>query len=145
MIGLTFSKPILHAVAYYSCHITQYDIENACHAKTVIEKDLSRHHTYQDLARMLGTSVSKLQKSFKIVTGSNLYEYLTIIRVDQAIWLLTTTELKIDVIAYKVGWDRSNLNKQFKKIKGKSPRDWRNEQGNKNVSFKAGVILKHKK
>jgi AraC-like DNA-binding protein len=117
--------------------ITQYDIEKAYHAKAMIEKDRSRHHTYQELAQMLGTSVSKLQRSFKIITGRNLYEYLTIIRVDEAIRLLETTELTIDAIAYKVGWDRSNLNKQFKKIKGKPPSDWRDEQENNDApSFK---------
>lgn len=115
--------------------IRKEDLEKACQAKAMIEKDRSRHRTYQDLAQILGTSVSKLQMSFKIITSKNLYEYLTIVRVDEAIRLLETTELTIDAIAYKVGWDRSNLNKQFKKVKGKPPSDWREEQENNSFSF----------
>ena len=109
-------------------HNREEDLERARHAKAFIEKDYSRHLTYQVLAHLVGTNITKLQSSFRELTGKNLYEYLTIIRIDGAVLLLETTELNIDAIAYKVGLDRTNLNKQFKKLKGKSPSDWRNEQ-----------------
>lgn len=110
--------------------ITPYDLEQARHAKAMIEKDLSRHYTYHDLAKTLGMNVSKLQRSFKLVTGRNLYEYLTHIRIKKAMELLETTELTIDMIAYKVGLVRCNLIIHFKKVTGKCPGKWRNEQDN---------------
>lgn len=118
--------------------ITATDLERARHAKAVIEKDHCRHHTYHDLAHLVGTNVTKLQASFRKLTGKNIYQYLTMIRVEKAMQLLETTELTIDAIACKVGLDRTNLNKQFKKLKGKSPSEWRHEQQEENkdsVSF----------
>lgn len=112
--------------------ITATDFERARHAKALIEKDYSRHLTYQTLAHLVGTNVTKLQASFRELTGKNPYEYLTMIRVEAAVRLLESTELTIDAIAYKVGLDRTNLNKQFKKLKGKSPSDWRHEQERNN-------------
>jgi YesN/AraC family two-component response regulator len=112
--------------------IKKEDLERASHAKAFIEKDYSRHLTYQTLAHLVGTNITKLQSSFRKLTGKNLYEYLTMIRIEGAVVLLETTELTIDAIAYKVGLDRTNLNKQFKKIKGKSPSDWRDDHENNN-------------
>jgi AraC-like DNA-binding protein len=108
--------------------IRQADLERARHAKEFIEQDYSRHLTYQMLAHLVGTNVTKLQSSFRELTGKNLYEYLTIIRIAEAVRLLETTSLTIDAIAYKVGLDRTNLNKQFKKTKGVSPSEWRDAQ-----------------
>jgi AraC-like DNA-binding protein len=108
--------------------ITKEDLERARHAKELIEKDFSRHLTYHTLAHLVGTNVTKLQRSFRELTGKNLYEYLTIIRIAEAVRLLETTTLTVDAIAYKVGLDRTNLNKQFKKTKGVSPSEWRDAQ-----------------
>jgi len=112
--------------------IRKEDLERARHARSLIEKDYSRHLTYQTLAHLVGTNPTKLQLSFRELTGKNLYEYLTVMRIETVVRLLEETELTIDAIAYKVGLDRTNLNKQFKKIKGKSPSDWRKEQENNN-------------
>ena len=108
--------------------IRHEDLERARLVKALIDKNRCRHHTYQELAQQVGTNVTKLQASFKTITGKNLYEYLTAIRIEEAMYLLETTELTIDAIAYKVGLDRTNLNKQFKKIVGISPSNWRSGQ-----------------
>jgi len=104
------------------------DLEKARHAKQLIEKDYSRHLTYQTLAHLVGTNSTKLQESFRKLTGKNMYEYLTMIRIEETVRLLQTTELTIDAIAYKVGLDRTNLNKQFKKVKGISPSEYRKKK-----------------
>jgi transcriptional regulator GlxA family with amidase domain len=108
--------------------IHKTDIEKAEQAKLIIEKEYYKQHTYQDLAQLVCTNVSKLQVTFKMVTNLNLYEYYSMIRVEKAMELLENTELTIDAIAARVGIDRTNLNKQFKKIKGISPGKWRLEQ-----------------
>ncbi|WP_207510457.1 helix-turn-helix domain-containing protein [Longitalea luteola] len=114
--------------------ISKDDLQRAQIAKSLIEKDLSKHHTYQDLAHAVSMSVSKLQCSFKRITGKNLYEYLTIRRIDEAVYMLENTEYNIDYIAFKVGLNRTNLNKQFKKALNKSPRQCRLEQEQKDTT-----------
>lgn len=48
------------------------------------------------------------------------------IRHEKAIYLLQNTQLRIDVIANKLGYrETSNFRRAFKKTTGKSPRDWR--------------------
>jgi len=112
--------------------IRKADLEKAQEAKAIIEKEYRKHYTYHELAQLVGTNATKLQAAFKKLTGKNMYEYLSMIRIEKAMYLLENTELTIDAIACKVGLDRSNLNKQFKKSTNKSPSEWREEQA-KNV------------
>jgi two-component system response regulator YesN len=110
-------------------HIRQEDIEKAGVIKCLLEKEYYRHYTYDELARMVGTNTVKLMEAFKVITQKNVYQYLTLIRVEKASHLLETTELAIEVIASRVGWDKSNLRKQFKKMTGQTPNAWRKQPG----------------
>ena len=107
--------------------ITTTDLEKAKEVKFIIEKDYRNHYTYHDLAQLTGTNATTLQAAFKLITGKNPYEYLSTVRIEKAKHLLENTELTIGVIAYQVGLDRSNLNKQFKKLTNTSPRKWRGQ------------------
>jgi AraC-like DNA-binding protein len=111
--------------------IRKTDIEKASQAKALIDKNYYRQFTYQDLAREVCTNVSNLQVTFKMVTNMNLYEYHSQKRIDNAMYLLEHTELTVEAIARRVGIDRTNLNKQFKKINGVSPSTWREQQERK--------------
>lgn len=114
--------------------ITKADLEKAQEVKAIIEKNYRDHYTYHELAQMVNTNPTNLQAAFKIATGNNLYEYLSLVRIEKAKHLLENTELKIGIIAHKVGLDRSNLNKQFRKLTKSSPKKWREEQA-KNVTL----------
>lgn len=109
----------------YSNRIGDEDLGKAILAKTIIDKNICRHYTYQDLARMVATNQQKLLISFKEVTNKNPYQYLTSARIEKAMALLETTTLTVEVIANKVGLDKTNLNKQFKKAQGITPNIWR--------------------
>ena len=114
--------------------ITKSDLEKAKKAKEIIEKEYHIHYTYQTLAELVGTNPVKLQKAFKKVAGHDLYEYLIIVRVEKAKDLLENTELKVETIASKLGWDKTNLNKQFKNITGITPGAWRaNHENHENI------------
>ncbi|MEP7371739.1 MAG: AraC family transcriptional regulator [Chitinophagaceae bacterium] len=108
-----------------SYRIVDEGLDKAIEAKIIIDRDISRHYTYQDLARMVATNQQKLLISFKEVTRKNLYQYLTYVRIEKAMYLLETTTLTVERIASKVGLDKTNLNKQFKKIHGTTPNAWR--------------------
>jgi len=112
-------------------YIRKTDFEKAQQAKAIIEKEYFRHFTYKDLACLVGTNATKLQVTFKIITQKNLYEYHSLVRIEKAMYLLENTDLKVETIATKVGLDRTNLNKQFKKVQGVSPSTWREEQERK--------------
>jgi len=112
-------------------HILKTDFEKALRAKAIIEKEYFRQFSYKDLACLVGTNATKLQVTFKIITKKSLYEYHSFIRIEKAMYLLENTDLKVETIASQVGLDRTNLNKQFKKVHGISPSMWRQEQEKK--------------
>ena len=63
---------------------------------------------------------------FKEVTGFNFIEYLNNIRIKEAKKLLITTNLSIDEIAFKVGYNsNTHFGRVFKKMNGISPLSFR--------------------
>jgi len=115
--------------------IRKIDIEQARGIKGIIEMRYYEQYTCKDLACIAGINVTKLQACFKSITNMSLYEYRTRVRIEKAMYLLENTDLKIDVIARKVGLDRSNLNIQFNKIYSMSPGKWREQQEKRNLAL----------
>ena len=105
--------------------ISKSDLEKARQVKAIIEKEYCSHYTYQQLAERVGTNPVKLQKAFKTVAGNDMYEHLIIVRLTKAKELLENTDLTIETIACKLGWDKTNFNKQFKNSTGTTPGAWR--------------------
>jgi YesN/AraC family two-component response regulator len=88
------------------------------------------------LASRVNTNESKLRKGFKLVNNKTIYEYLTQIRIEKAKEMLETTDAPVKAIAIKLGYDVSNLVKQFKKITGMAPVEWRKQYlTSKNFTF----------
>jgi AraC-like DNA-binding protein len=105
--------------------IKKDDLEKVIAAKTILEKEYYNHYTQDELAYKVGTNECKLKMYFREVTGKGLYEYLTDIRMEKVKELLEITDIPLKAIAHKVGLDRSNLNKNFKKATGITPKEWR--------------------
>lgn len=108
-----------------SIHLSADDHAKCQHAKSILEKEFSRHHTISFLARMVGTNEDKLKKGFKLIYGVTIHAFVTSVRIEKAKELLECTELRIETIAYKLGLDHSNLIKQFKRCTGFTPKEWR--------------------
>jgi AraC-like DNA-binding protein len=106
------------------------DFEKALQVKSIIETEFDKHYTAAKLAHMAGTNELKLRAAFKIITGEPLYHYWTIIRMEHVKNLLETTDLSMKIIAIRVGIDKRNLNRQFKKLTGTTPKQWRNDHYN---------------
>lgn len=106
-------------------YLSNEDVKRIEHVKAILDRDFYRHHSCIDLAEVVGTNVNKLKLTFKAVTTLNIYEYLTTVRISKAKDLLENTALSIDLIARRVGLDKSNLNRQFRKLMGVTPIVWK--------------------
>jgi AraC-like DNA-binding protein/mannose-6-phosphate isomerase-like protein (cupin superfamily) len=82
--------------------------------------------TINELAAKCAISSSHFMNSFKKAAGCSAIEFLTHLRIKAASTALTETTDDISTISYNCGFDNlSNFNKQFKKITGCSPREYR--------------------
>jgi AraC-like DNA-binding protein len=91
---------------------------------------LNRHFEeeieFAKLAKTLNISQATLCRFFKRATGRTMTQYVNEIRVGAASQLLTGTDQSILEIGFNVGFGNySNFNRQFKRIKGYSPRELR--------------------
>jgi AraC-like DNA-binding protein len=78
------------------------------------------------IARSMQLSDGGFSRFFKTRTGKTLPEYLNELRVGRACRLLTEQEKSITEIALSCGYGNlSNFNRQFKRLKGLTPRDYR--------------------
>lgn len=109
-------------------------------AKIAVEDDSRRvlkvknfiNNNYQDeirlpqLAGIAGMSPSAFSRFFKLHTGRNLTEYIIDIRLGAASRMLVDTSQSISEISFKCGFNNlSNFNRIFKKKKGCSPTEFR--------------------
>lgn len=82
--------------------------------------------TIKELAAKCAISSSHFMNSFKKAVGCSAIEFLTHLRIKAACTALTETTDDISTISYSCGFDNlSNFNKQFKRIAGSSPREYR--------------------
>ena len=106
-------------------NLSNDDLHKIAQVKAILENEYRSSNTHSQLAKRVNTNESKLRKSFKLVTKKTIYEHLTGVRIEKAKEMLETTDEPVKAIAIKVGYDVSNLVKQFKKITGTSPLEWR--------------------
>src|SRR5262245_23417095 len=101
------------------------DLFKIAQVRSILENEYKAPNTHCHLARRVNTNESKLRKGFKYVNNKTINEYLIWVRIEKAKEMLQTTDEPVKAIAMKVGYDVSNLVKQFKKITGLSPLQWR--------------------
>lgn len=104
------------------------DLEKILIAKAVIEKEFHKRQTLADLARHVGSNEFKMKIGFRYITQKTFHEYLTFVRMEKAKEYLETTEIPIKVIATKIGLERTNFAKCFKKLTGTTPTEWRSNK-----------------
>src|SRR5437867_1241558 len=92
------------------------------HIKTKLSQDLGRHWTVSDMAGMVGLSVSRLHKLFRIEIGHSPIAFLHELRLEKARKLLEVTFLQIKQVGYKTGLTNdSHLTRDFKRKFGITP------------------------
>ncbi len=116
--------------------LSNLDLHKIAQAKAILEKEYKSATTQAELARRVNTNESKLRKGFKLINKITINEYLIGVRIEKAKEMLETTDEPVKVVAFKVGYDVSNLVKQFKKNTGMAPMEWRKKiLGNKLFAF----------
>lgn len=92
----------------------------------LIEEDLRRELSLEDLAKSVNLSASRLRHLFSTETGTSPGQYLKSIRIRKAKEMLETTFLSVKQIMSLVGFvDRKHFACDFKKAYGASPTEYR--------------------
>lgn len=97
-------------------------------AKELLVHDFSKKYRIKELARKVGLNECTLQKCFKHLYGTTIFDYGQAARLDHAWLLLITTKESIQSIALKCGYpDHSNLTNAFKTNFKCNPKDVRRD------------------
>ena len=115
--------------------LTDVDIEQLNEARNLIDKDVSRHYTISEIARMVGLSESKLTRGFKLLHKTGLFRYLENARLEKGKYLVEKTDKTLYAISKSLGYKfRNSFSVAFKKRFGQDPRSWRKNFQNNNQS-----------
>ena len=91
-------------------------------ALAIVRKDLSVNHTVGDLAQTLNISRCTLEMKSNLVLGTTLKSEINRIRLNEAVRLISNTDLPVWAIAEKCGFCcASHLNTRFKAMFGYTP------------------------
>lgn len=105
--------------------------ENPLQAETnFIEQNIGHKISLNEICAVSGKSVSTLSREFKRLTGRSPGDYIISVRTKVAKTLLTETSLSLSAIAAKTGFcDTAHFANTFRHATGKSPKQWRSQQG----------------
>lgn len=95
-------------------------------ALELMHADVAKAWTLETLAKQVGLSRAGFALKFKRTMGDTPLHYLTTLRIQQAMELLSNSEDNIERVALQVGYqDAFSFSKAFKKLTGLPPRDFR--------------------
>ena len=95
-------------------------------AMSFIEAHLANPITLEEVAAVSGYSRTYFSRLFKEIVGITFKDYLERERIELASDLLENEKMNITEISYAVGFNSfSSFWRAFKKLKGTSPREWR--------------------
>lgn len=125
---------LLELIVYLSRAYTESDTTEA-HALLrvgnvigALEHDYAKEWRVEDLLSIAHMSRSTLMRVFRRATGQTPIEYLVRLRIQKAMELLRNSDRTITQIAMDVGFNDSNyFSRQFRRLTGKSPRQFRLE------------------
>ncbi|MBC3789409.1 AraC family transcriptional regulator [Spirosoma utsteinense] len=86
----------------------------------------TREITLEDIAAIAHLSVTSFCRYFKMMTRKTYFQFLIEVRISFACRSLTDNQLPIEVICYESGFNNlSNFYRQFKKVQGVSPLEYK--------------------
>ncbi|WNS42924.1 response regulator [Paenibacillus sp. MMS20-IR301] len=94
-----------------------------------LNQNYAQDMTLQHIAERFFISRENVSRKFKQITGENLSDYLTNLRVEKAKMLLQNTNLRLSQISELVGYeDEKYFSRVFKKSTGVTPREYRKHE-----------------
>lgn len=106
--------------------LTFSDIQAIKNAHDILQKNYDNPPTIKALSRMVFLNEQKLKAGFSKLYHTSIGEYINKLRMSVAANLLSTTDLSIEEIAHKIGYNYSaNFSKMFRKTYGKTPLKFR--------------------
>ena len=106
---------------------------------SLMETQLQRELSLEEMAESVNLSASRLRHLFKTETGRAPAHYLKEIRLRRAQELITTTYLSMKQVMSSVGvHDTGHFAKDFKRIYGVTPAEYRNRYRDADLSGKKG-------
>lgn len=116
----------IHIGTNRTIKLTSSDIQAIQKAHDILEKSYTNPPTVRALSKMVFLNEQKLKAGFSKHYHMSIGEYTNRLRMNVAANLLSTTDLSVEDIAYKVGYNYSaNFSKMFKKTYGKTPLKFR--------------------
>ena len=86
--------------------------------------------TLSRLARRCGVPARHISRAINRLQSCNVSQYVNGLRIQEACRLLAQTEMPVTTIIYESGFQtKSNFNREFLRVTGKTPREWRTEKG----------------
>ncbi len=91
-------------------------------AKDIVLTNMLNPPSLDELARLVGVNKGKLNRCFRDVYGTSIFEYLRIHRLEKAKTLLLSGNRSVKEVSVEVGYtEPGNFSKEFKKYFGISP------------------------
>jgi AraC-like DNA-binding protein len=95
---------------------------------TFIRENFYRPITLEEISKITNMSPFSFSRYFKRNSGAGFVEYVNQVRTNKACYLLRETDNQVNEIAINCGFASiSNFNKQFRKLVGISPSDYRTQ------------------
>lgn len=96
-----------------------------------LDQNYAKDMTLQHIAERFFISRENVSRKFKQISGENLSDYLTSLRITKAKMLLQNTNLRLSQISELVGYeDEKYFSRVFKKTAGQTPREYRKQEKN---------------
>lgn len=93
---------------------------------TVLESDLRRDFSVDELAKLLNLSAGHFSRAFRASTQLSPHQWIIRHRIETAMDMLRQTDLLIGDIATSCGFsEQGHFTRKFKQITGQSPAAWR--------------------
>ena len=96
--------------------------------KAFLHREYTRNISLKEVADIAGMNQSAFCRYFLEKTSKTCFQYINELRITYACKLLLERKLTISQICHEVGYNNiSNFNRQFKKVTGYTPTEYRFE------------------